>query len=166
MLSYDVTEHGKPLQARLRETPAPKGSEVVVRITHCGVCHSDVHLWHGYFDLGAGRRAYLKDRGLVPPLTLGHEPLGVVEAIGPDVKDVRVGDKRVVYPWIGCGACRACDEGFAATSACMAASWRCPCRPSRSVPSRSSARSSEPWRICMAWSSWPAAASSRRRPSP
>ncbi len=112
MLSYDVTEHGKSLQARLRETPEPKGSEVVMRITHCGVCHSDVHLWHGFFDLGAGRKAYLKDRGLAPPLTLGHEPLGVVEAVGPDVKDVRAGDKRVVYPWIGCGTCWACDEGL------------------------------------------------------
>lgn len=112
MLSYEVTEHGKPLQVILRETPKPTGSEVVIRVTHSGVCHSDVHLWHGYFDLGGGKRAYLKDRGLYPPLTLGHEPLGIVEAIGPDARGVRVGDKRVVYPWIGCGKCWACDEGL------------------------------------------------------
>ncbi|WP_454694671.1 alcohol dehydrogenase [Achromobacter aegrifaciens] len=112
MLSYEVTEHGKPLQVRLRETPKPSGTEVVVRITHSGVCHSDVHLWHGYFDLGEGKRAYLKDRGLSPPLTLGHEPLGIVEAIGPDARGVAVGDRRVVYPWIGCGTCWACDEGL------------------------------------------------------
>ncbi|MEN2384033.1 alcohol dehydrogenase [Comamonas sp. A7-5] len=112
MLSYDVTEHGKPLQARLRETPKPTGTEVVVRITHSGVCHSDVHLWHGYFDLGGGKKAYLKDRGLSPPLTLGHEPLGIVEAVGPEVRGVAIGDKRVVYPWIGCDKCWACDEGL------------------------------------------------------
>ncbi|MGY6269752.1 alcohol dehydrogenase [Achromobacter denitrificans] len=112
MLSYEVTEHGKPLQVRLRETPKPAGAQVVIRITHSGVCHSDVHLWHGYFDLGEGKRAYLKDRGLNPPLTLGHEPLGIVEAVGPDAQGVAVGDIRVVYPWIGCGKCWACDEGL------------------------------------------------------
>jgi D-arabinose 1-dehydrogenase-like Zn-dependent alcohol dehydrogenase len=47
----------------------------------------------------------------VPPFTLGHEPYGVVEALGPDAKGVAVGAKRIVYPWIGCGECAVCKAG-------------------------------------------------------
>lgn len=108
MLGYDVIEHGKPLQARLRETPVPKGREVVLRVTHAGLCHTDIHLWNGYFDLGGGKKALLSDRGVRPPLTMGHEPLGVVVAVGEDVTEVSPGDKRLVFPWIGCGDCPAC----------------------------------------------------------
>jgi D-arabinose 1-dehydrogenase-like Zn-dependent alcohol dehydrogenase len=111
MLSYDVVEHGKPLQRAVRETPQPKGKEVLVRITRSGVCHSDLHIWDGYFDWGGGKRFYVKDRGCVPPFTLGHEPYGVVEALGPDAKGVAVGSKRIVYPWIGCGECAVCKAG-------------------------------------------------------
>jgi D-arabinose 1-dehydrogenase-like Zn-dependent alcohol dehydrogenase len=108
MLSYEVVEHGKPLQRAVRETPQPKGREVLVRITRSGVCHSDLHIWDGYFDWGGGKRFYVKDRGCVPPFTLGHEPYGVVEALGPDANGVAVGAKRIVYPWIGCGECAMC----------------------------------------------------------
>ena len=111
MLSYDMIEHGKPLQRAVRDTPKPQGTEVLVRITRCGVCHSDLHIWDGYFDLGGGKRFYVKDRGCVPPFTLGHEPFGVVEALGPDAKGVAIGAKRVVYPWIGCGECAVCRAG-------------------------------------------------------
>ena len=118
MRSYDVTEHGQPLQARLRATPVPQGKEVLLRVTHAGVCHSDVHLWHGWWDLGGGRKALLSDRGLKLPLTLGHEPLGIVADVGGDVRSVRTGDKRLVYPWLGCGTCWACEEGL--TTLCAA----------------------------------------------
>ena len=111
MLSYDVVEHGKPLQARLRETPAPQGSEVLVRITRSGVCHSDLHLQEGFFDLGGGKRANISDRGVVPPFTVGHEPYGVVAAVGPQATGVKPGDRRLVYPWIGCGQCPVCAAG-------------------------------------------------------
>jgi D-arabinose 1-dehydrogenase-like Zn-dependent alcohol dehydrogenase len=111
MISYDVVEHGKPLQRAVRETPRPKGKEVLVRITRSGVCHSDLHIWDGYFDWGGGKRFYVKDRGCVPPFTLGHEPFGVVEALGPRAKGVKVGQKRIVYPWIGCGTCATCKAG-------------------------------------------------------
>ena len=70
MLSYQVTEHGKPLQQVFTQAPKPKGTEVLVRITRSGVCHSDLHIWDGYFDLGGGKRFYVKDRGCVPPFTL------------------------------------------------------------------------------------------------
>ncbi|HEX4927278.1 MAG TPA: alcohol dehydrogenase [Burkholderiales bacterium] len=111
MISYQVIEHGRPLQKVLASTPEPKGSEVLVRVTRAGVCHSDLHIWDGYFDLGGGKRFYVKERGCVPPFTLGHEPLGVVEAVGPRVKGVKVGQKRLVYPWIGCGKCAVCKAG-------------------------------------------------------
>ena len=111
MLSWDIVEHGKPLQKVMRETPAPKGSEVLMRITRSGVCHSDLHIWEGYFELGGGKRFYVKDRGCVPPFTPGHEPFGVVEAMGPRAKGVRVGQKRLIYPWIGCGKCAVCKAG-------------------------------------------------------
>ena len=108
MISYQIIEHGKPLQKVLKETPKPTGTEVLVRITRSGVCHSDLHIWDGYFDLGGGKRFYVKDRGCVPPFTMGHEPFGVVEALGPKAKGVRVGQKRIVFPWIGCGKCPMC----------------------------------------------------------
>jgi D-arabinose 1-dehydrogenase-like Zn-dependent alcohol dehydrogenase len=111
MISYQIIEHGKPLQKVLASTPEPKGAEVLVRVTRAGVCHSDLHIWDGYFDLGGGKRFYVKERGCVPPFTLGHEPLGVVAALGPKAKGVRVGQKRLVYPWIGCGKCAVCKAG-------------------------------------------------------
>ncbi len=110
MFCYEVTEHGGPVQLRERPTPVPTGREVVIRMTHCGLCHSDVHLWKGYHDLGGDNKALIRDRGIVPPLTLGHEPLGIVSAVGPDVRSVKIGDKRLVYPWLGCGQCWACDD--------------------------------------------------------
>jgi D-arabinose 1-dehydrogenase-like Zn-dependent alcohol dehydrogenase len=111
MISYDVVEHGKPLQRVMRDTPKPQGAEVLVRITRSGVCHSDLHIWDGYFDLGGGKKFYVKDRGCVPPFTLGHEPFGVVEAFGPEAKGVRAGQKKLVFPWIGCGRCAMCESG-------------------------------------------------------
>ena len=111
MLSWQIIEHGKPLQKIISETPKPQGSEVLVRVTRAGVCHSDVHIWDGYFDLGGGKRFYVKERGCVPPFTLGHEPFGVIEALGPRARGVRVGQKKIVYPWIGCGKCAVCKAG-------------------------------------------------------
>lgn len=111
MISYQIIEHGKPLQKVLSQTPKPQGSEVLMRITRSGVCHSDLHIWAGYFDFGGGKRFYVKDRGCVPPITIGHEPFGVVEALGPKAKGVKVGQKRLVYPWIGCGKCAVCKAG-------------------------------------------------------
>ena len=114
MLSWDVIEHGRPLQRVMKDTPKPVGTEVLVRVTRSGVCHSDLHIWDGYFDLGGGKRFYVKDRGCIPPFTLGHEPFGVIEAMGPGAvkvaKGVKVGQKRIVFPWIGCGKCAVCKS--------------------------------------------------------
>ena len=90
MLSYPFDEFGKPLAQALRETPQPTGSEVVVRVGSCGLCHSDVHLHEGYFDLGNGQKLDLS-RGIAPPRVLGHEIAGTVVAVGPDAGGVAVG---------------------------------------------------------------------------
>jgi len=111
VISYQIVEHGRPLQKVLGETPQPRGAEVLVRITRSGVCHSDLHIWDGYFDLGGGKRFYVKDSGCVPPFTPGHEPFGVIEKVGPRAKGVKVGQKKLVYPWIGCGKCAVCKAG-------------------------------------------------------
>ncbi len=110
MLSYQVQAFGKPLAQVIRETPVPQGSEVIVRVGSCGVCHSDVHLHDGYFDLGGDAKLDMT-RALQPPRTLGHEIAGVVVAVGPDAQVAKVGDRRVVFPWIGCGACSLCAAG-------------------------------------------------------
>lgn len=112
MITYEVIEHGKPLQRAIRETPKPAGTEVLVRVTRSGVCHSDLHIWDGYFDLGGGKRFYVKERGCVPPFTMGHEPFGVVEAVGPRARGAKVGQRRLVFPWIGCGRCPVCKDGL------------------------------------------------------
>ncbi len=110
MMSYQIEAFGKPLAQVLRETPTPQGSEVLLRVAACGVCHSDVHLHDGYFLLGEGQKLDLS-RGIAPPRTLGHEIAGTVVAVGPDAQGVRIGDARVVFPWIGCGACGLCAAG-------------------------------------------------------
>jgi D-arabinose 1-dehydrogenase-like Zn-dependent alcohol dehydrogenase len=110
MLSYDVVEWGKPLEKAERETPKPKGTEVLLRLKYCGVCHSDVHIREGYFELGGGKRLSMTERGMRLPATLGHEPYGTVIAAGADAADVPIGEDRLVYPWTGCGACARCRE--------------------------------------------------------
>ena len=118
MLSYDVIEWGKPLARVERDTPVPRGTEVLVKLKYCGVCHSDAHIRDGYFDLGGGKRLTMSERGMQPPVTLGHEPFGTVIAAGPDAGAVPMGSDRLVFPWIGCGACVRCREGW--DNYCMA----------------------------------------------
>lgn len=112
MISQDVVEWGKPLQQAVRETPTPHGTEVLVKVKYCGVCHSDVQIRDGYFDLGGGRKFQMSDRGMKPPVTMGHEPFGVVLSGGPEAGPLPVGEDRLVYPWIGCGECARCQEGI------------------------------------------------------
>lgn len=111
MHSFDVCECGAPLQRMERETPKPTGSEVVLRVLAAGVCHSDLHIWDGYYELGGGQKLKLTDRGVKLPLTMGHENVGEVVAVGPDVKGVSVGDVRLIHPWMGCGDCVVCRRG-------------------------------------------------------
>lgn len=111
MKSYDVVDFGVPLKEIQKATPQPQGTEVLLRTLAAGVCHSDLHIWEGYYDLGGGKKLMVKDRGLVPPLTMGHEIVGEVIAVGPEAKGVKIGDKRLAHPWIGCGTCAVCRRG-------------------------------------------------------
>jgi D-arabinose 1-dehydrogenase-like Zn-dependent alcohol dehydrogenase len=108
---YCVTKHNAPLERLECPTPEPRGAEVLIRMTAAGVCHSDIHIWEGVYDLGSGNRMTLKDRGVSLPLTMGHEISGEVVKVGPDVKDLAPGLACVVYPWLGCGECPTCRRG-------------------------------------------------------
>lgn len=88
--------------------PKPRDSQVLVRIEASGVCHSDIHLWEGGYEGAAGTFLKVEDRGVKFPITPGHEISGKIEAIGDAVSGFNVGDKVVVYPWIGEGSCPAC----------------------------------------------------------
>lgn len=111
MHSFDVCECGAPLRRMERPTPQPQGSEVLLKIMAAGVCHSDLHIWDGYYELGGGKRLQLLERGIKLPLTMGHENVGEVVAVGPDAKGVAVGDVRLAHPWMGCGECKVCRRG-------------------------------------------------------
>ena len=111
MRSYQVCECGAPLRLAEAEAPTPQGSEVLLKLLAAGVCHSDLHIWDGYYEVGGGRKLNLMERGIKLPLTMGHENVAEVVAIGPDAKGVKVGDVRLVNPWIGCGDCKVCRRG-------------------------------------------------------
>lgn len=110
MKSYDIAEFGAPLQRFDRPTPQPVGTEVLLRVVAAGVCHSDLHIWDGHYDLGGGRQLRVGERGVKLPLTMGHETVGDVVAVGPDAKGVAPGDRRLAFPWIGCGECAVCGR--------------------------------------------------------
>lgn len=110
MRSYSLMEPGKPFQAVDKPDPTPTGTEVLIKVTRAGVCHSDIHISDGFFDLGGGKVLNIVDRGQKFPITLGHEVLGVVVAAGPDAKDAPIGKTMLVHPWLGCGECSACKS--------------------------------------------------------
>ncbi|HTV90732.1 MAG TPA: alcohol dehydrogenase [Stellaceae bacterium] len=111
MRAMQIIDWGKPLEMREYADPEPQGEEVLLRVEAAGVCHSDVHLWDGHFDLGDGKQISMASRGMSLPFTMGHEIAGEVVALGPHASGVEVGDKVVAYPWIGCGECAVCRRG-------------------------------------------------------
>ncbi len=80
-------------------TPAPRATEVIVKVEASGVCGSDLH---GYLGRSLNRK---------PPLVMGHEFAGVVAGVGEAVSDLAVGTAVTVYPLITCGRCPACRRG-------------------------------------------------------
>jgi S-(hydroxymethyl)glutathione dehydrogenase / alcohol dehydrogenase len=76
----------------------PRPGEVLVRVTDCGVCHSDLSSLDGSFPAAT-------------PTVLGHEAAGIVEAVGPGVTRLRAGDKAVLTPLPPCGRCYFCTRG-------------------------------------------------------
>src|SRR6202163_160928 len=116
MKSFQVTDFNAPLTEVDQPTPQPSGTQVLIKVKAAGVCHSDLHIWEGGYDLGHGRKPLsLKDRGVSLPRTMGHETVGEILAFGPDAKaetgDLKIGDVALVYPWLGCGKCKTCVAG-------------------------------------------------------
>jgi len=111
MRLWAVIANKQPLQAIEVNDPDPKGAEVLLEVSHCGVCHSDLHFWQGEYNLGYGKTMRVTDRGVTLPRAPGHEVVGRVVAFGPEAMGVKKGDRRIVYPWIGCGQCARCKAG-------------------------------------------------------
>ncbi len=81
--------------------PSVKKNEILVEVKACGVCGTDVHIYHG--ERGSAE--------VTPPIVLGHEFSGIVVEIGEEVNNFKVGDKVTVDPNIYCGRCAYCRNG-------------------------------------------------------
>ncbi|WP_368185353.1 zinc-binding dehydrogenase [Aestuariibius sp. HNIBRBA575] len=81
-------------------SPPPKAGEVAVRIAYCGICGTDMHVFHGNMDARVGLNRIV-----------GHEMSGIVERVGADVDGFSVGQNVVVRPLEHCGECPACVAG-------------------------------------------------------
>lgn len=83
-----------------RVSPAPGAGEASIRVAYCGICGTDMHVFHGNMDARVGFER-----------VIGHEMSGTVEAVGEGVTNVTPGQKVVVRPLDHCGACPACQAG-------------------------------------------------------
>lgn len=86
-----------------RNIPKPQKGELLIKLEYVGVCGSDLHFYE------AGRLGNWVPDG---PLVLGHEPGGIVEEVGEDVKGFEKGDRIAVEPGVPCGVCEMCKKGF------------------------------------------------------
>jgi propanol-preferring alcohol dehydrogenase len=117
MKGYQICEFRAPLKEVAQPTPRPIGTQVLIRVRAAGVCHSDLHIWDGGYDLGHGRKPLsIRERGVSLPRTMGHETVGEIVAFGPEVTredkgGLELGQFVLVYPWLGCGHCATCRAG-------------------------------------------------------
>ena len=93
---------GKRLDVVQVESRPPGPDEVAIRVAWCGICGTDLHVFHGHMDARVGDRR-----------VLGHEMSGTVAAIGERCTGVAPGDRVVVRPLAACGECPACAAGHA-----------------------------------------------------
>ena len=101
MRSYRLAAFGEPLQTSDEPTPQPEGTQVLLRVKASGVCHSDIHIWEGSYDLGGGRKMPMK--GVPLPLTMGHETVGEVVAANLSREAILMTDEARHYVKIGEG---------------------------------------------------------------
>ncbi|MDN5845440.1 MAG: alcohol dehydrogenase catalytic domain-containing protein [Candidatus Nitrosocosmicus sp.] len=112
MKSARIIKPKEPLEVQETENSKPNGSEVLIKVQSCGVCHSDIHLWKGGYTGPNGQFMKTTDRGVKYPLTPEHEIAGIVSEMGEDAKQIFKKDEKVmVYPWVGEGLCPACKTG-------------------------------------------------------
>jgi propanol-preferring alcohol dehydrogenase len=97
-----VRQFGKPLVIEDVPVPQPGPGEVLVKVKACGVCHTDLHAASGDWPVKP-----------VPPFIPGHEAAGIVAALGPGVKNLKVGD-AVGVAWLhdACMSCEYCETGW------------------------------------------------------
>ena len=116
MIAYTYKEHGA---FELADKPKPEiidSRDAVVRVTLSSICSSDLHIKHGSVP-----RA-------VPGITVGHEMVGVVESVGADVRNVKVGDRVTVNVETFCGECFFCKNGFVNNCTDKNGGWALGCR--------------------------------------
>ncbi len=91
---------GKPLEVTEVPTPQPAAGQILVKVAACGVCHTDLH----YLD-------HAVPTFKQPPMILGHEPSGLVAALGEGVKNFKEGDRVLLPAVLTCGTCFHCRSG-------------------------------------------------------
>ena len=97
MRIHIATDHaGLEFSTRLQQHLVAQGHEVIVDITHAGVCHTDIHVREGGYDMGS--LGFRRTPGTEYPLTMGHEIAGVVSAVGEGVTHVAPGDRAQHHP--------------------------------------------------------------------
>jgi threonine dehydrogenase-like Zn-dependent dehydrogenase len=88
---------------RLEDVAEPQlqeNTDAIVRLTSSAICGADLHFVRSTFS------------GMKPGQILGHEGVGVIEKIGPMVRNFSVGDRVIIPSTIGCGTCSYCREGY------------------------------------------------------
>jgi propanol-preferring alcohol dehydrogenase len=97
MRAARIVKLNEPLQVQEVQTSTPKGTRILVKVQSVGVCHSDVHVWEGYYEGIGGQPLKTTDRGVHYPLTPGHEIAGIVEGLGEQVEGFSKNERVVVY---------------------------------------------------------------------
>lgn len=116
MLAYTYIEHGK---FELVEKVKPKllnPKDAIVKVTMSSICTSDLHIKHGSVPKA------------VKGITVGHEMVGIVEEIGSDVKNVKIGDRVTVNVETFCGECFFCKNGYVNNCTDKNGGWALGCR--------------------------------------
>lgn len=116
MLAYTYIEHGK---FELVEKVKPKllnPKDAIVKVTMSSICTSDLHIKHGSVPKA------------VKGITVGHEMVGIVEEIGSDVKNVKIGDRVTVNVETFCGECFFCKNGYVNNCTDQNGGWALGCR--------------------------------------
>ena len=116
MKALTYIEHGKFALQEKAKPQLVSARDAIVRVTLGSICTSDLHIKHGSVP-----RA-------VPGITVGHEMVGVVEAVGADVKTVKPGDRVTVNVETFCGACFFCKKGFVNNCIDPHGGWALGCR--------------------------------------
>lgn len=98
MKSIVITQPGL-LEIQQREIPQPGDGEVIIKTIYAGVCGSDVHIYHGHNPFARY------------PRVIGHEFFGVIDQVGPNVMQSRIGQRVVIDPVVSCGHCYPCSVG-------------------------------------------------------